>query len=275
MTETVFSIALSDLPTFVPDRPTVNRFFQSQSPRNHRASTSRASLRRQGLSSQTLRVNRMLGGRGGTAFEMRNRLRSIARLDGPDTKALASALTILAALCVYRFYDFWTTGFFVSDEYGYFFDAVHGSIYSDRWLFGWMNIYLFKALGITSVDSFSYLLPFYMFFWTGLTLVVFYKMLKLLGFDTATVAVSLLSSFVLISFVLLSLGFLTEPVGLCFAMLGIYFLLRFQRAKGGGGLVGFSILAVLSFGAASGTREPYEAFLIGGVVIAVLIAFSH
>jgi len=217
----------------------------------------------------------MLGGRGGTAFEMRNRLRSIARLDGPDTKALASALTILAALCVYRFYDFWTTGFFVSDEYGYFFDAVHGSIYSDRWLFGWMNIYLFKALGITSVDSFSYLLPFYMFFWTGLTLVVFYKMLKLLGFDTATVAVSLLSSFVLISFVLLSLGFLTEPVGLCFAMLGIYFLLRFQRAKGGGGLVGFSILAVLSFGAASGTREPYEAFLIGGVVIAVLIAFSH
>lgn len=217
----------------------------------------------------------MLGGGSGSAHAARNRLRSTVRLDGPDTKVLAGSLTILAALCAYRFYDFWTTGFFVSDEYGYFFDAVHGSIYSDRWFFGWMNIYIFKALGITNVDAFSFLLPFYMFFWTGLTLFVFYKMLKLLGFDRVTVAVSLLSSFMLVSFVLLSLGFLTEPVGLCFAMLGIYLLLRFLKSKSAREHFAFPILAVLSFGAASGTREPYEAFLIGGVVIVALIAFSH
>jgi hypothetical protein len=217
----------------------------------------------------------MFGGGSGTVHEARNRLRSALRLDGPDAKVLAGALTILAGLCAYRFYDFWTTGFFVSDEYGYFFDAVHGSIYSDRWFFGWMNIYLFKALGITNVDAFSFLLPFYMFFWTGLTLFVFYKMLKFLGFNKVTVAVSLLSSFVLISFVLLSLGFLTEPVGLCFAMLGIFFLLRFLKSKSSRGHIAFPILAVLSFGAASGTREPYEAFLIGGIVIVALIAFSH
>jgi hypothetical protein len=191
-----------------------------------------------------------------------------------DTKALAACLATLAILCAYRFYDFWTSGFFVSDEFGYFFDAVHGQIYGDRWFFGWMNIYLFKALGITSVDSFTYLLPFYMFFWTGTTLFVFYKTLKLLGFDEKTVALSLVSSFALISFVLLSLGFLTEPVGLCLAMVGIYCLVRFAKSRSARSLVAFSILAAVAFGAASGTREPYEAFLVGGIAVVVLIAFS-
>src|SRR5579859_8082336 len=89
-----------------------------------------------------------------------------------DSKVLVGLLGALAVLCAYRFYDYWTTGFFVSDEYGYFYDAVHGAIYSDRWFFGWVNIIIFKAFGIASVDAYSYLLPFYLFFWTAITLIV-------------------------------------------------------------------------------------------------------
>ena len=184
-------------------------------------------------------------------------------------------MAILAVLCAYRFYNYWTTGFFVSDEYGYFYDAIHGAVYGDRWFFGWVNIFVFKVLGITSVDTFSYLLPFYMFFWTAITFIIFYKLLKLLEFKETNIALSLVSCFVLISFVLLSLGFLTEPVGLCMAMSGIYLLARLLKTKTAAGLLGFSFLSCCFFGFAAGTREPYEAFLIAGGLIVLVIAVSR
>ena len=153
----------------------------------------------------------MLNGYQKTFGIVRSRFMSASRLRALDAKALTGSLAILAVLCAYRFYDYWTTGFFVSDEYGYFFDAVHGAVYSGRWFFGWVNIFLFKALGITSVDAFSFLLPFYLFFWTGITLIVFYKFLKIAGFDEVVTSLSLISSFILISFILLSLGFRLSP----------------------------------------------------------------
>ncbi len=217
----------------------------------------------------------MQSGAQKTLGAIRLRLVSAAHLRTMDAKTLAGCFAALAVLCAYRFYSYWTTGFFVSDEFGYFFDALHGQIYGGRWFFGWMNIYLFRALGITSVDAFSYMLPFYLFFWTGVTLLVFYETLRLLGFDQRTITISLLSAFALISFVLLSLGFLTEPVGLSLAMVGIYFLTRCAKSKSAKGMIAFPIFAAASFGAAAGTREPYEAFLIGGIAIVALIAFSR
>ncbi len=216
----------------------------------------------------------MLNGRR-EAFEIiRSRMVSIVRLRTLDAKALAGCLASLAILCAYRFYNFWTTGFFVSDEFGYFYDALHGNLYSDRWFVGWVNIILFKVLGITNVDAFSYLLPFYIFFWTAVTFIVFYKLLKLFEFNETTIALSLASSFILISFVLLSLGFLTEPVGLCMAMSGVYFLARLLKTRSAAGLIGFAFLACCFFGFASGTREPYEAFLIAGGLVVLAIAIS-
>jgi hypothetical protein len=191
-----------------------------------------------------------------------------------EKRSLLLAEVLLAVLASYRFYSYWTTGFYVSDEYGYFFDAIHGAIYGDRWFFGWMNIVLFKALGIASVDAFSYLLPFYIFFWAGVTLIVFYKLLKLLSFDVVTTTLSLISCLILISFLLLSLGFLTEPVGLCMAMLGIYFLARYMKSRSVAGGIGFPLLSACFFGFAAGTREPYNAFLIGGILIILVLAFA-
>lgn len=191
-----------------------------------------------------------------------------------DTKALSLAVSLMAVLSAYRFYAYWSTGFFTSDEYGYYYDAVHGAVYSDRWFVGLLNIYVFKAFGITNVDAFSFMLPFYMFFWASVTFIVFYKLLKLMGFDQRTIALSLVSCFALISFVLLSLGFLTEPVGLCLAMCGIYCLARYTKARTVRGLIGFTGLSAVFFGLAAGTREPYNAFLIGGVVIMALAAVT-
>jgi len=44
---------------------------------------------------------------------------------------LVICLTVFAVLCLYRVYDLWTTGFFVSDEYGYIQNAIQGSIYGN------------------------------------------------------------------------------------------------------------------------------------------------
>jgi len=192
-----------------------------------------------------------------------------------DKKTLIVAEAAMAALAAYRFYDYWTTGFFVSDEFGYYYFALHGGIYSDRWFVGAVNIVIFRLFGITNVDAFSYLLPFYLLFWTGLTFFIVYKLLRLLSFDERTVALSIASSFVLISFVLLSLGFLTEPVGLCMAMAGVYFLAKFMKAEKPRGALLFPFLSACFFGFAAGTREPYNAFLLGGVVIVALVALAR
>jgi hypothetical protein len=209
-----------------------------------------------------------------TVCSIRLHLAEVSGIHTLDARVLAGSLSALAVLCTYRFYNYWISGFFVPDEFGYYFNAVHGAIYSDRWFFGWMNIFLFKALGITNVDAFSYLLPFYLFFWTGLTFIILYKLLRLLGFDEVVTSLTLLSSFILVVFILLSLGFLTEPVGLSLTVLGIYFLARYMKSESARGNIIFPLLAACLFGFAAGTREPYNAFLVGGIAIVLILAYS-
>jgi len=192
-----------------------------------------------------------------------------------QTKVFLLSELAMACLCVYRFYDFWTTGFFSSDEYGYFFDATHGIIYAGRWFFGYINIGLFSIPGLGSVDGFAYVLPFYLFLWSGLTLLIFYKILKLLDLNEKAVALSLLSSFVLVSFVLLSVGFLTEPMGLTLAMGGIYCLLLFHKEKGDRWRLLLPVATALLFGFAGATREPYDAFLLAGFLLILVGVVKH
>ena len=192
-----------------------------------------------------------------------------------EAKALAFAEAMMALLCVYRFYNYEVTGFFVSDEFGYYYDAAHASIYGDRWFFGWLNVVLFDIFGIRTPDAFAYFLPFYLFLWAGTTIYVFYRWLKLLDFTSLTVALSVVSSFVLVSFVLLSLGFLTETVGLCMAMLGIYGLVRFLKSDGEYKRFAWLVFAALFLGFAGGTREPYVALEIGAVGMVIIAAFRH
>src|SRR3989441_2091567 len=227
------------------------------------------------LSSQSLRGVQMLSGPRESFRLIRSRLVSIPRVLTLDAKVLGGALTLLAVLCTYRSYNYWITGFFVSDEFGYFHNAANGAIYGDRWFFGWLNIFLFKIFAIRSPDSFAFFLPFYLFLWSGLTIYIFYRLLKLQGFSDVTVALSVVCSFVLVAFVLLSLGFLTEGVGLCMAMLGIYGLVRFLKSETDNGRFASLVFAALFLGFAGGTREPYVAVEIGGIAVIVTAALRH
>ena len=192
-----------------------------------------------------------------------------------DLQALLVSEVVVAALAVFRFYDYWTTGFFVPDEYGYYYDGLHGSIYAGRWFFGDLNGLSFKLLGITNVDAYSYFLPLYIFFWASVTFIFVYKLLCEIEPDIDTRAVTILSSFILVSFVLLSLGFLTEPMGLGLAMGGVYFVVKFFKSGGIRARLLYPFLAACFFGAAGATREPYDAFLIGGVILVAIGSWKH
>jgi len=192
-----------------------------------------------------------------------------------EVKSLCIVTIALSALILFRTYDFWTTGFLVSDEHEYLFEAITGSIYGNRYFFGTVNILLFRIFRISDIDSFFFLFPVYLAFWDLLTVFVFYKILRLLEVDGRTMAVSLFSSLFMISFVLLSLGFLTETVGLAMAMLGIYFIIAFaKKAKKPSDSVKYPLLAALSLSAAMYTREPYTIFLIGGIFIVAFLALA-
>lgn len=183
----------------------------------------------------------------------------------------------MAVLCVYREYDYWTTGFYVPDELGYAHDAMQGTYYGPRWFFGWLNIDLFRLFSIHTVTPYFLLLPFYMFLWSFTTIYFYYRILKLLRLDPTTIALSLFSSLFLVSFVLLSLGFLTEPVGLSLAMVGTYFMLKIV-VRGGERdltLLVYPLLSALFFVAAAGTREPYDIFQVGGMLLVLLAVLSQ
>jgi len=191
-----------------------------------------------------------------------------------DKKALILAEVLMAALSAYRFLSYVITGFFVSDEFGYYYNAVNGNIYGDRWFFGWLNIFLFDVFNIRTPDSFAFLLPFYLFFWGALTIYAFYRLLNLLDFERVTIALSVVSAFVLVSFVLLSLGFLTEGAGLAMAMVGAYFLVRFMKSETFRGRIVSLVAAALFLGFAGGTREPYVAMEIGGIGLVIIAALK-
>ena len=190
-------------------------------------------------------------------------------------QALLVSEVAIAGLAIFRFYDYWTTGFFVPDEYGYYYDALRDATYAGRWFFANVNYAVFKLLGINNVDAYSYFLPLFIFFWASVTLIFVYELLRELETDATTRAITILSSFVLISFVLLSLGFLTEPMGLALAMGGVYFSVKFHNSDGGPSRLLYPLLAALFFGCAGATREPYDAFLAGGIVLVGVGAWRH
>jgi hypothetical protein len=186
---------------------------------------------------------------------------------------LIYVLFAMGIISIFRAIHIWTTGFFVTDEYLYIDNAFKSNIYSGRWFFGYLNIIFFRIFGIDNISKFVLFLPFYLFLWSAMALLSFYGILKAIKFNAKTIALSLFSSLFLVSFILLSAGFLTEPVGLGFSMLGIYFLVLY--AKGTRISFIFPLLASLAFAAAGGAREPYYIFLLVGGIPVLGIALTR
>jgi hypothetical protein len=171
-----------------------------------------------------------------------------------DRTVLAGVLGALASLSVLRVIDIWYTGLLLPDEVEYLYDGFRGYVYGGRLWFGLVNAWLFRTLGIHSLDQVMPLLPFYFFIWSAIPAVALYLILGRLGFGGTVRKASLFLLLLVIPYVVLGVGFLTEPMALSFAMLGIYLLLR---SRNGRSAFAAAAAGTVSLGLAAYTREPY------------------
>jgi hypothetical protein len=168
---------------------------------------------------------------------------------------------------VYRAIHFWTTGFFVPDEYGYVYFAWIGALsYQGHYFFNDANALFFYIFGTGSVDKLVVLLPLYTLMWSLTGVFSAYSIMKLLGFSDNIMANAMLISLTLPIFDLFSASLLTEPVVFGVTMLGIYFTVRFVKSQDGRFRYLCPPLAALCFSAAAYTRIDFVIFQVLGVV---------
>lgn len=187
-----------------------------------------------------------------------------------DTKALLIVLSVTVSLSIARAVHFWVTGFFIPDEVGYWGSAMKGEytnvVLGHRYLFGIINAALVSAFNIYDASKLALFLAFYSLIWNCLTLFMVFKILRLLDVQKRISAITIFSFVLILSYVLLSPTFLTEPVSLAFAMSGLYFLLRCVKHP----RIDLSVFSAFSFGAALFVRESY-ALALAGAPFVILI----
>jgi hypothetical protein len=194
-----------------------------------------------------------------------------------DRLALVFTLCAFVILAVYRGVHLWLTGFYVSDEFSYVITAMNGTyrvwghtFNVSRPFFLTVNSFILRSLGVRTGWEFAIVLPFYLMLWNSVTILSAYGILRTLDLGPRVTAACLVSMIFLPSVLILGQGFLTEPVSLSMAMLGIYLLLLYAKTERPVGVF-VPFLAALAFGAAAYTHEPYQIFLyVGWIPIAFI-----
>jgi hypothetical protein len=192
-------------------------------------------------------------------------------------KAIALVLGVLSAASVYRAFHFWVTGFFVPDEFGYFYHVwSHALNYQGRNFFNGMEYAFVQLFRVNSVDKIVILMPLYFMLWFSIGLVSTYKILKLLGHRDDVIGYTLLLSLSIPVFLLFSVTVLTEPVSFAIIMFGIYLLVRFWKTERSS-LSYLEIgIAALCFVAAEYTRLDFAIYtLLGFIPVAYLAVTKH
>jgi hypothetical protein len=184
-------------------------------------------------------------------------------------KALVFAISVQVALIAIRTANLYATGFVTSDEANYAVRAMDGILFPNRYFFDITTISLFKLFGINSASGFFAIFPFFLAFWGISFIVVTYKVLGLLTKDTAVRDFTVFTLPFIITYSLLSVGFLTETTALTLAMAGIYCWVRYFKVRRSHYLPFLSSAALV---AAAYSREPYMVFPVLGVVAWFLLA---
>ena len=184
-------------------------------------------------------------------------------------KALLFAVSVQIGLVAIRTANLYVTGFVTSDEANYAIRAMDGILFPNRYFFDVVTISLFKLLGISSVSGFFEVFPFFLAFWSVSFILVTYKVIGLLTKDTSIRNFTVFTLPFIITYSLLSVGFLTETTALTLAMAGIYCWIRYFKVRKSHYLPLLSSAALV---AASYSREPYMVFPVLGVLTWFILA---
>jgi hypothetical protein len=184
-------------------------------------------------------------------------------------KALVFAISVQIVLIAVRTANLYATGFVTSDEANYAVRAMDGILFPNRYFFDITTISLFKLFGIGSVSGFFAIFPFFLAFWGVSFIIVTYKVVGLLTKDTAVRDFTVFTLPFIITYSLLSVGFLTETTALTLAMVGIYCWVRYFKV---GKSHYLPLLSSAALVAAAYSREPYMVFPVLGALVWFLLA---
>ena len=167
--------------------------------------------------------------------------------------------TFLALIAI-RYLHAFVTGYILPDEAWYYITFIlEGQRPFYREVF--QGAFLLFFHGVRDVFSFLWRGLFYSILWTLGSLLLMYKALKISGASKVAISLVLLTVPFFAIFPAMAPFIVTEPVGLFFAMLGIYLLLlhlRNEKAK-------YALLSAVAFVLASKAREPYLIFAVGNL----------
>lgn len=135
--------------------------------------------------------------------------------------------------------------------------SIVGLPYGDRYFFDYVLIGLFKLLGINSLNGIFVLFPLYIAFWSLCFLFLAYKTIGLVTGNRTAQGFAIVTVPFMVTYSLLSVGFLTETPALVMCTLGLYALLRYRFVRNDWYL---PVISSVAFVAAAFTREPYLLF---------------
>lgn len=189
-----------------------------------------------------------------------------------QNRLFSAAIVIQVCLVIVRTANIWVTGYVSSDEANYALRSIVAIPYGDRYFFDFVNIALFRLFGITSLNAFLVFFPFYVTFWSVGVLIAAYKVVGLVCDKREVRGYVIITLPFMITYSLLSVGFLTETPALLMCLIGIYAILSYMKRERKWFL---PPLAILAFVGATYTREPYLLFPFAGAILLAAFILSR
>ncbi|MDA4113900.1 MAG: glycosyltransferase family 39 protein, partial [Thaumarchaeota archaeon] len=182
------------------------------------------------------------------------------------TAAILSSCVLIALILVRTYYSL-VTGYLLPDE-SYYYDQFildHVSVSSYRPFFHIIFLLFFQ--GTNSAFQLFLRGAFYSVIWAVGTVVVLYKILRVLNVSEKVAALVLLSLPLLPVFTVMAVFFVTETLGIFLALLGILFSARYFKSN----KLVHILLSAVFFVLAYEAREPYLLLALGNFLILLLL----
>ncbi|NVM22724.1 MAG: hypothetical protein HWN68_13205 [Desulfobacterales bacterium] len=187
--------------------------------------------------------------------------------DNLETKSVLAICMLILGLTTLRSYHAMTTGFLLPDE-GLYVHAKYGDFYIRPFFTQIFSVYTF-LLGANTLADILVVGPFFGALWTVGAIMVFHQILKFTAQNERDHTLALCSFVLMPICMLLSPTWLTEPMGLCCTLTGIWGLLFYFKGNATNNC--YALASVLAFTVAAIVRESYWLFFAGNFML--LIAY--
>jgi hypothetical protein len=175
---------------------------------------------------------------------------------------LLFAVTVIMARFIYSS----ITGYILPDEAWYYNNFILANHWPSFYREVFLVVYKIFFLGSGNMQSFLIRGTLYAALWGVGSVLIFYKMMRILDFPDLTAALLMFSLPLFPVYAIMLPTFLTETLGLFLVLFGIYFMVKYFKT----GQTLMALLSALFFVMAYKVREPYLLLLVGNLIVVML-----